>query len=133
MSSSIDRPGGVTLVAVLTWISGLLDIVSGSLLLFQTSVSATVEQFGGASQLIASALLTILIGVVIIVVAVGLLRGNNASRVVITVFQMLSIIGSVFLAIAYPAGAIGEYFSIAVAAIVLILLWTGRANAYFRA
>jgi hypothetical protein len=133
MSSSIDRPAGVTLVAVLTWISGLLDIISGSLLLFQTSVSATVEQFGGASQLIASALLTILIGVVIIVVAIGLLRGNNASRVVITIFQMLSIIGSVFLAIAYPAGAIGEYFSIAVAVIVLILLWTGRANAYFRA
>jgi hypothetical protein len=130
---AIDRPGGVTLVAVLTWISGLLDIISGSLLLFQTSVSATVEQFGGESQLIASALLRILIGVVIIVVAIGLLRGNNASRVVITVFQMLSIIGSVFLAIAYPAGAIGEYFSIAVAAIVLILLWTGRANAYFRA
>jgi hypothetical protein len=133
MSSSIDRPGGVTLVAVLTWISGLLYILSGSLLLFQTSASATVEQFGGASQLIASALLKILIGVVVIVVAIGLLRGNNASRVVITVFQMISIIGSVFLAIVYPAGAIGEYLSIAVAAIVLILLWTGRASAYFRA
>jgi hypothetical protein len=132
MSNSIARPGGVTLVAVLTWISGLLDIISGSLLLFQTSVDATVEQFGGASQLIASALLTILIGVVVIVVAIGLLRGNNASRVVITIFQMLSIIGSVFLAIAYPAGAIAEYFSIAVAAIVLILLWTGRARSLFR-
>ena len=132
MSNSIARPGGVTLVAVLTWISGVLDIIGGSLLLFQTSVDATVEQFGGASQLIASALLTILIGVVVIVVAVGLLRGNNASRVVITIFQILSIMGSVFLAIAYPAGAIGEYFSIAVAAIVLILLWTGRASSFFR-
>jgi hypothetical protein len=132
MSNSIVRPGGVTLVAVLTWISGLLDVISGSVLLFQTSVDATVEQFGGASQLIASALLTILIGVVVIVVAIGLLRGNNASRVVITIFQMLSIMGSVFLAIAYPAGAIGEYFSIAVAAIVLILLWTGRASSFFR-
>lgn len=129
---AIDRPGGVTLVAVLAWISGLLDVVGGSLLLFQTSVDATVEQFGGASQLIASALLEILIGVVVIVVAIGLLRGNNASRVVITIFQMLSIIGSVFFAIAYPAGAIGEYFSIAVAAIVLILLWTGRASSFFR-
>ena len=129
---AIDRPGGVTLVAVLTWISGVLDIIGGSLLLFQTSVDATVEQFGGASQLIASALLTILIGVVVIVVAIGLLRGNNASRVVITIFQILSIVGSVFLAIAYPAGAIAEYFSIAVAAIVLILLWTGRASSYFR-
>ena len=129
---AIDRPGGVTLVAVFAWISGLLDIIGGSLLLFQTSVDATVEQFGGPSQLIASALLEILIGVVVIVVAVGLLRGNNASRVVITIFQILSIVGSVFFAIAYPAGAIGEYFSIALAAIVLILLWTGRASSFFR-
>lgn len=129
---AMNRPGGVTLVAVLTWISGLFDIVGGSLLLFQTSVEATVERFGGSSQLIASALFTILVGVVVIVVAIGLLRGNNASRIVITVFQMLSIIGSVFLAIAYPAGAIAEYFSIAIAVIVLLLLWTRRASAFFR-
>jgi hypothetical protein len=132
VSGSIDRPGGVTLVAVLTWISGLLDIISGSLLLFQTSASAAVERFGGESQLIVSALFTILVGVVVIVVAIGLFRGNNASRIVITVFQMVSIILSVFLAIAYPPGAIAEYFSIAVAAVVLILLWTGRASAFFR-
>ena len=132
MSDSMRRPGGVTLVAVIAWISGLLDVIGGTLLLFQTSVSATVEQFGGSSQLIASALLEILIGVVVIVVAIGLLRGNNASRIVITIFQILSIVGSVFLAIAYPAGAIGEYFSIAVAAIVLLLLWTRSATAYFR-
>ena len=132
MSNSVARPAGVTVVAVLAWISGLLDIIGGTLLLFQTSVASTVEQFGGASQLIASALLEILIGVVVIVVAIGLLRGNAASRVVITIFQILSIIASVFFAIAYPAGAIGEYFSIAVAAIVLLLLWTGRASAFFR-
>lgn len=132
MSDSTRRPGGVTLVAVLAWISGLLDIVSGTILLFQTSISATVERFGGESQLIASALLNILIGVVVIVVAIGLLRGNNASRIVITIFEMLSIIGSVFLAIAYPAGAITEYFSIALAVVVLILLWTRRASAFFR-
>jgi hypothetical protein len=132
MSNAVARPGGVTLVAVLAWISGALDILGGTILLFQTSVAATVEQFGGSSQLIASALLTILVGVVVIVVAVGLLRGNNASRVVITIFQILSIMASVFLAIAYPAGAIGEYFSIGVAVIVLALLWTGRASSYFR-
>ena len=119
-------------MAVLTWISGLLDIINGSLLLFQTSASAAVERFGGESQLIVSALFTILVGVVVIVVAIGLFRGNNASRIVITVFQMVSIILSVFLAIAYPPGAIAEYFSIAVAAVVLILLWTGRASAFFR-
>ena len=47
---AIDRPGGVTVVAVLAWISGALDILNGTLLLFQTSVAATVEQFGGAGH-----------------------------------------------------------------------------------
>ena len=65
-------------------------------------------------------------------VAIGVMRGNNASRIAITIFEIISIIGSVFLAIAYPAGAIGEYFSIALAAVVLILLWTRAASAYFR-
>ncbi len=126
------RPGGVTLVAVLTWISGLLDIIGGTILLFQTSVAATVDQFGGPSQLIASALLTVLIGVVVIVVAVGLLRGSEGSRIVMTIFQILSIVSSVFLAIAYPAGAIGEYFGIAISAVVLLLLWSRSASDYFR-
>jgi hypothetical protein len=126
------RPGGVTLVAVLTWISGLLDVLGGTILLFQTSVAATVEQFGGASQLIASAIFTIAVGAVVIAIAGGLLQGSPAARVVITVFQVLSIVGSVFLAIAYPAGAIGEYIGIAVALVIIALLWSGRANAFFR-
>ena len=132
MSDSIARPGGVTLVAVLTWISGALEILGGTLLLFQTSIASTVEQFGGASQLIVSALVSILIGAVIIVVAVGLMRGSNGARIVVTIFEGLSILSSVFLAIAYPAGAIGEYFGIAIALVIIALLWTGRANAFFR-
>ena len=132
MSASIDRPGGVTLVAVLTWISGLLDIFGGTILLFQTSVASTVEQFGGASALIASAIVSILIGAIVIIVATMLLRGNSIARMIVTVFQVLSIAASIFFAIAYPAGAIGEYFGIAVSVVVLFLLWSGRASAFFR-
>ena len=76
MSASIDRPGGVTLVAVLAWISGLLDIFGGTILLFQTSVASTVEQFGGASALITSAIVSILVGAIVIIVATMLLRGS---------------------------------------------------------
>lgn len=132
MSNAIARPGGVTLVAVLTWIAGLLDVLGGTILLFQTSVAATVEQFGGASQLIATAIVTIGIGVVVIAIAGGLLRGSPGARIVVTVFQVLSIVSGVFLAIAYPAGAIGEYIGIALSLVVIALLWTGRANAFFR-
>lgn len=126
-----NRPFGVTLVAVLTWISGLLDIIGGSLLLFQTSVASTVEMFGGASQLITSAILSILIGAIVMVVGVGLLRGSSGARLVITIVQILSIGASVYLAITYPPGAIGEYFSAAVSLIVIALLWTGRARDFF--
>lgn len=132
MSYSVSRPGGVTLVAVLAWISGALDVLGGTLLLFQTSIASVVERFGGESQLIASAILSILVGVVVIVVALGLLRGNAGARVVITIFQALSIMSSVLLAIAYPPGAIGEYVSIAVAVIIIALLWTRRASDFFR-
>lgn len=132
MSNTIARPGGVTLVAVLTWIVGLLDVLAGTILLFQTSVAATVEEFGGASQLIATAIFQIFVGVVIIAIAGGLLRGSPSARIVVTVFQVLSIMGGVFLAIAYPAGAIGEYIGIAISLVIIFLLWTGRANAFFR-
>ncbi|MFE6965581.1 hypothetical protein ACFVAJ_10720 [Agromyces sp. NPDC057679] len=126
------RPAGVTIVAVLTWISGLLDIIGGSILLFQTSVASTVEAFGGASQLITSAIVSILIGAIVMIVGVGLLRGSSGARLVITVFQVLSIGASIFFAITYPPGAIGEYFSAAVSVVVIALLWTGRANEFFR-
>ena len=132
MSNSVDRPGGVTLVAVLTWISGALDILGGTILLFQTSIASTVEQFGGASQLMASAIFSILIGAVVIVVAVGLMRGSSGARIVITIFEVLSIMSSIFLAIAYPAGAIGEYFGVAIALVIIALIWTRRASAFFR-
>jgi hypothetical protein len=132
MSNSVDRPGGVTLVAVLTWISGALDILGGTILLFQTSIASTVEQFGGASQLIATAIFSILIGAVVIVVAVGLMRGSSGARIVVTIFEALSIMSSIFLAIAYPAGAIGEYFGVAISLVIIALLWTRRASAFFR-
>ena len=121
-----------TLVAVLTWIVGLLDVLAGTILLFQTSVAATVEEFGGASQLIASAIFQIFVGVVIIAIAGGLLRGSPSARIVVTVFQVLSIMGGVFLAIAYPPGAIGAYIGIAISLVIIFLLGTGRANAFFR-
>lgn len=132
MAESIARPGGVTVVAVLAMINGVLDIIGGTVLLFQTSAASTVEAFEGASALITSAIVSILVGAIILALAVGLLRGSDFARVTITVVEVLSIGASVFLAIAYPASAIAEYFGVAISVIVLALLWTGRANAFFK-
>lgn len=131
MPNVASRPIGVTVVAVLTWISGALDVLGGTLLLFQTHIGSVVQQFGGAGQLVVAALVSIAIGAVVVVVALGLMRGSSGARTVITVVEVLSIAHSVFLAIANPAGAVGEYVGIALALIVIALLWTRRASAFF--
>ncbi|REE02952.1 hypothetical protein C8E99_0742 [Citricoccus muralis] len=49
-----------------------------------------------------------------------------------TISEGLSVIGSTFLAIAYPADAIIELFSIVITLIIFALVWMRRANVFFR-
>ena len=51
---------------------------------------------------------------------------------IVTVLQALSLIQSLFLAVANLGNPVGEWASVLVSAIVLILLWTRPASAYFR-
>ena len=55
-----------------------------------------------------------------------------AARIVVTILEVLSIVVGIFVAIASPANAIGEYFGAAISLIVIALLWTRRASAFFR-
>ncbi len=128
------RPGGVTVIAVFAWISGALDIVAGTLMLVFSPVRAVVDEYGNLGTLIAAGIISIAIGLVTVIVAGGLLRGNAAARMIVTIVQVVSIIGSLFLAIAYASSptAVGEWFGIVISVIVLILLWSRRASAFFR-
>lgn len=112
-----SRPGGVTLVAVLTWISGAIYIIVGGLGLFP----------GG--QDFWSSLLQIVLGIVVVSVAGGLLRGSNLSRIIITIVQAIAVIAAVVGLFTGPnwSAVIAGIFP----AIVLILLWSGRANEFF--
>ncbi|MDQ0893371.1 DUF7144 family membrane protein [Agromyces ramosus] len=131
MSEVSVRPAGVTVVAVVAWISGALEILGGIILLFQAGDESVAAAFGGSGGLWAAAIGSIIIGIVIVVVAFGLLRGNTAARMIVTVVEVLSIIGSLFLAFAYLGSAVGEWAGIVVSLIVLLLLWTRRASAFF--
>lgn len=126
------RPGGVTLVAVLTWISGALDIIGGVLLLFLQNDPQTLASFGGGAQLITTAIVSIVIGVIVVAVANGLLHGNSGSRLVITVIEVFSIATGIFTAFVAPVLFWSELVSILVAVVVLMLLWSRSASAFFR-
>ncbi|WP_350349026.1 hypothetical protein ABIQ69_03530 [Agromyces sp. G08B096] len=128
------RPAGVTVVAVIAWISGALDMISGIIMLFMLPVASVVEQYGGSGQLLAAAIGSIIVGLITVIVAGGLLNGNQAARMIVTVLQVFSIIGSLFFAIAYreTPTAWTEWLGILVAVVVLILLWSRKASAFFR-
>ena len=128
------RPATVTIIGEFAFIAGALDMVSGVILFFMLPVQETVDAFGGTGPMITAAIGSIIVGLITVVVAGGLLRGSEAARLVITVVQVLSVIGSLFLAMAYreTQTAIDEWIGIAVSVIVLILLWTPKASAFFR-
>ena len=86
------RPGGVTLVAVLAWISGALQILTGVLILFG-------GQGGGA----AVAWVAIIIGIITIIVSLGLFRGNNAARIIVAIIFALNLISAIITMFAYPS------------------------------
>jgi hypothetical protein len=54
---------------------------------------------------------------------------------IVTVLQVLSIIGSLFFAVAYigDATVVGEWLGLVVSVALLILLWTPKASRFFNA
>jgi hypothetical protein len=133
MADRTLRPVGVTVVAIIAWISGALDLIAGIIMLFLLPVQDVVDSFGGGGPLVAAAIGSIIVGLITVIVAGGLLNGSPGARLVVTVLQILSIIGSLFLAVAYRESptAITEWIGILVALVVLILLWSRRATAFF--
>jgi hypothetical protein len=126
------RPLGVTIVAVLAIISGAFDILGGVLLFILGSDAEVTEAFGGSALLTTAAITAIVLGVIMVIIAFGLLRGNAISRIAATVVQAFSLVMSIWLAITQPSTLGTELPSALLAVAVLVLLWTGEATRYFR-
>lgn len=131
MAQHTGRPAGVTIVAIIAWISGAIDLVVGTIGFFRASAIAVDPQWGGAGAVYASAIVSIILGLITVIVAGGLLGGNTAARLIVTVVMVLSLISSLFVAVAALGNPVGEWLSILVTFIGLILLWSRKANAFF--
>jgi Na+/melibiose symporter-like transporter len=128
---AVRRPGGVTLVAVFAYISGVLDVVGGAFLLILTAVYAATNRVPGPPLAVTVAIITLVVGMITLAVASGLLRGRRGARTIVTVLQIISIVSSVLSIFAQPSTMIGEIISILVALFVVVLLHAGRANSFF--
>jgi hypothetical protein len=124
------RPGSVTVVVVLTWISAIVAILGGVLALVLSEESladagiskSTATTYGWTE---------IVLGIIIALVAVGLSRGNNLSRILVSALMVLRAIVGIWAMLQLPNGMISGTVTVVIAVVVLFLLWNQRASAFF--
>jgi len=122
----VPRHGSVTFVAVLTYLNGILDIVGGVVFLLTRD---QVASGSAGAAITTSAIVSLLLGVVTLVVARGLLRGSTVSRALVAVVMVIDILNGVLLLFTpqVVTGVIQILWSI----LIVSLLFTRRANAFF--
>jgi hypothetical protein len=120
----------VTTVVVLTWISAIVAILGGVLALVLSEESLSEA---GISKSTATTYgwVEIVLGVIIALVALGLGRGNNLSRILVSALMVVRAAIGVWAMLNLPNGVITGSITILVALLILFLLWNQRANAFF--
>ena len=120
------RPGSVTFVAVLTYLNGILDIIGGVVLLLTRD---QVAGAGDSAAITTSAIVSLLLGIVTVVVARGLLRGSSVSRALVAVVMVIDILNGVLLL--FTSQVVTGVIQILWSLLIVALLFTRRANAFF--
>jgi hypothetical protein len=120
------RPGSVTFVAVLTYINGILDVIGGVALLVARD---QVAGGGNSAAITTSAIVSILLGVVTVVVARGLLSGSSVSRALVAIVMVIDILNGVLLL--FTSQVVTGVIQILWSILIVALLFTRRANAFF--
>jgi hypothetical protein len=121
------RPGGVTLVAVLVVLNGILEILAGVLGLAGVAIA-------GLGSLAIVPIIALVLGILTILVGVSLLRGGQIARGLTTLVLAVDLAFAVW-GIIDNVGSSQIWSPIvsgALALLGIILLWTRRASVFFR-
>ena len=124
--TAVKRPALVTVVAVLTVISGVLSLVAGFIWLFlppDASSNDVAWRLVGIGYLI--------VGVVEVAVARGLLRGNAKARIIFTLAMVANLVLSVTGAATSGTSRGVSFVSVVVVIVAIVILYTPKANAFF--
>jgi hypothetical protein len=118
------RPLGVILTAILAFLVGLAQVLSGIWLIIEPDTVGGLWQAG----------FVFFVGALAIVVGFALLQGDRLARIVATVAFVLNVLVGILGVFLVPIGApwaIGTFGSL-LALVAIILLWTGRSSEFFR-
>jgi len=128
MAKNTARPGGVTFIATLCAIFGVLELASGILtfLFLPTVVDQTQLDVTEATW---SAVALIALGLAYLLLSGGLYRGKDVARVIVLLVSLLHAVNGLWLSL--TGQLVPGLITIAVALVVAGLLWTGRGGAFF--
>lgn len=125
------RPAGVTFVASITMIVAFLSMVRGFLMIAgQDSVLA--EDLPGISTS-TYGWVELVFGVLTALVGIGLFRGAGWSRLLVTALMVVRMVAAFWAAVNANglAWLLAAILVGALALLVVLLLWNGRADAWF--
>ena len=131
-SNIVRRPGSVTLVVVLTIISGILTLLGALFLLLLGGAASLGSNVGGVAVVVVG-ILYLIFGIVTIAVGVGLRNGSRLARMLVTILMVIDIIGGIINLIWFRSSqtVTSSIITIIVSVIVLALLWNRRASEFF--
>jgi glucose dehydrogenase len=112
-----ERPVGVTIVAVIAWIIGAIQIVGGILAIIA----------GGGFP----AWIVLIVGIITIAVSLGLFRGSNTARIIMAIVFTLNLIVAVW-AIVIGVDFWDQVIAGALAIVGLVFLFSKKASAFFQ-
>lgn len=129
-----SRPGGVTLLVVLIFLNGLLTLAGGILLVLVRSNDDVLRDTGESSDtLLTLGIVVSVIGLIYLAVARGLATGNGLARFLVGLNSAVTLVGGLYLAVAQEGQLVLQgLVSAGLALIVLLLLYSPRANEFFR-
>lgn len=131
------RPVGITVLAVLIVISGLLHLLTSIVVIMGSQSSEFVDTNypdSGTGTVLWIGIFGVVLALAYLVVARGLLRGNRVARGLATVVTVLSLASAIF-GLILNAGNLrwGSLGSAILAGFILYLLYSPKASAFFRA
>ena len=132
--ATYPRPFGVALVSLLAGVGGLLSMAAGVALLLLRNDSDLLAGTGATSdQLVVLGLEALFVGLVYLFVARGLWWGSPFARFVVLFVAFLSVVSGSYVALTYEGQArVQGIASVAWALVLILLLTTRRARAFFR-
>ena len=129
-SNIVRRPGSVTVVVVLTIISGILTLLGALFLLLLGGAASLGSNVSGVAVF---GILYLIFGIVTIAVGVGLRNGSRFARILVTILMVIDILGGIANLIWFRSNqtVTSAIITIIVSVVVLALLYNRRASEFF--